>query len=301
MKRKGHVSRLNRSERRAGLLFIAPIYLQFTVFFLFFMGYSLYMSLTDWNILEGTQNFIGFENFKHILTDPLFWKSMWNTLYLMLGIPIGMIFAMMAALALNRKLVGKTVYRVILYLPAVSSTVAVALLWRWIYNAEYGVLNMIIEQTFGIKGPNWLGDPNVVKISLIILGVWRGMGNTMLLFLAGLQNIPKEYYEVMDVSGGNAWHKFRYVTVPMMSPTYFYVIITGVIGGLQAFGDQFIITGLGPEHSAMTVVYYLWEKGFGEYNMGAACAVAWVLSAFIFVITLIQFKTSKSWVYDGSH
>lgn len=300
MKKKGTGSRLNRSERRAGLLFIAPIYLQFIVFFLFFMAYSLYMSLTDWNILEGTQNFIGFENFKHILSDPLFWKSLWNTLYLMLGIPIGMIFAMMMALALNRKMVGKTVYRVILYLPAVSSTVAIALLWRWIYNAEYGVLNMLIEQFFGIKGPNWLGDPDVVKISLIILGVWRGMGNTMLLFLAGLQNIPKEYYEVMDVSGGNAWHKLRYVTLPMMSPTYFYVIITGVIGGLQAFGDQFIITGLGPEHSAMTVVYYLWEKGFAEYNMGAACAVAWILSIFIFVITLIQFKTSKSWVYDGN-
>ncbi len=300
MKKKGNGSRLNRSERRAGLLFIAPIYLQFIVFFLFFMGYSLYMSLTDWNILEGTQNFIGLQNFKLILKDPLFWKSLWNTVFLMLGIPIGMIFAMMMALALNRKLVGKTVYRVILYLPAVSSTVAIALLWRWIYNAEYGVLNMLIEQIFGVKGPNWLGDPDIVKISLIILGVWRGMGNTMLLFLAGLQNIPKEYYEVVDVSGGNALHKLRYVTLPMMSPTYFYVIITGVIGGLQAFGDQFIITGLGPEHSAMTVVYYLWEKGFHEYNMGAACAVAWVLSVIIFVITLIQFKTSKSWVYDGN-
>lgn len=300
MKKKGNGSRLNRSERRAGLLFIAPIYLQFIVFFLFFMGYSLYMSLTDWNILEGTQNFIGLQNFKLILKDPLFWKSLWNTVFLMLGIPIGMIFAMMMALALNRKLVGKTVYRVILYLPAVSSTVAIALLWRWIYNAEYGVLNMLIEQIFGVKGPSWLGDPDIVKISLIILGVWRGMGNTMLLFLAGLQNIPKEYYEVVDVSGGNALHKLRYVTLPMMSPTYFYVIITGVIGGLQAFGDQFIITGLGPEHSAMTVVYYLWEKGFHEYNMGAACAVAWVLSVIIFVITLIQFKTSKSWVYDGN-
>ncbi len=298
--KRGKRSRLNRSERRAGLLFITPIYLQFTIFFLFFMGYSLYMSLTDWNILEGTKNFIGFENFKTILDDPLFWKSMKNTVYLMLGIPLGMFFAMLCALALNRKIMGKTVYRVLLYLPAVSSTVAVALLWRWIYNAEYGVLNMILTQ-LGMEPVNWLGDPDVVKISLIILGVWRGMGNTMLLFLAGLQNIPKEYYEVMDVSGGNFWHKLRYVTLPMMSPTYFYVIITGVIGGLQAFGDQFIITGLGPEHSAMTVVYYLWQKGFAEYNMGAACAVAWVLSVFIFVVTLIQFKMSKRWVYDGSN
>ena len=280
-------------------MFITPIFLQFIVFFLFFMGYSLYMSFRNWNILEGTQDYIGLENFVTILKDPLFWKSLGNTVYLMMGIPIGMIFAMMCALALNRKLVGKTIYRVILYLPAVSSTVAIALLWRWIFNAEYGVMNMIIQQTTGLPGLNWLGDPAVVKITLIILGVWRGMGNTMLLFLAGLQNIPKEYYEVMDVAGGNGWHKLRYVTLPMMSPTYFYVIITGVIGGLQAFGDQFIITGLGPEHSAMTVVYYLWQKGFAEYNMGAACAVAWILSVFIFVITLIQFKTSNSWVFDG--
>lgn len=300
MKQKGTVSKLCRSERRAGLAFIAPMYIQFLVFFVFFMGYSLFMSLTDWNIVEGTRNFIGFENFRQILSDPLFWKSLGNTLYLMMGIPIGMVLAMLMALALNRDLPGKTVFRVIVYLPAVSSTVAIALLWRWIYNAEYGVLNMLIQQIFGVQGPNWLGDPGMVKISLIILGIWRGMGNTMLLFLAGLQNIPKEYYEVMDVSGGSAWHKLRYVTIPMMSPTYFYVIITGVIGGLQAFGDQFIITGVGPEHSAMTVVYYLWEKGFGEYNMGAASAVAWVLSVFIFVITLIQFKTSGKWVFDGN-
>ena len=301
MKKKGTASKLRRSERRAGLAFIAPIFLQFTVFFLFFMGYSLYMSMTDWNILEGTENFIGLENFKKILEDPLFWKSMGNTIYLMIGIPVGMILAMLLALALNRKMRGKTIYRVIVYLPAVTSTVAIALLWRWIFNAEYGILNMIIQQITGKPGPNWLGDPAMVKITLILLGVWRGLGNTMLLFLAGLQNVPKEYYEVVDVAGGNAWHKLRYVTLPMMSPTYFYVIITGVIGGLQAFGDQFIITGLGPEHSAMTVVYYLYQKGFTEYNMGAACAVAWLLSLFIMAVTLIQFKMSKRWVYDGSH
>lgn len=300
MTKAGAVSGLRKKERRAGLLFITPMLLQFLIFFVFFMGYSFFMSMTDWNIVEGTQNFIGLENFREILSDPLFWKSIGNTLYLMLGIPIGMVLAMLLALALNRKLPGKTFFRVIIYLPAVSSAVAIALLWRWIYNAEYGILNMLIEQVFGVKGPNWLGDPAMVKISLIIMGVWRGVGNTMLLFLAGLQNIPREYYEVMDVAGGNAWHKLRYVTLPMMSPTYFYVIITGVIGGLQAFGDQFIITGVGPEHSAITVVYYLWEKGFTEHDMGAASAVAWILAFGIFAVTLIQFKVSNKWVYDGS-
>lgn len=291
---------LLRSERRTGLAFIAPMYFQFFVFFVFFMGYSLVMSMTDWNILANTKRFIGFLNFHEVLSDPLFWKSLWNTLYLMLGIPIGMVLAMILALALNRKLPGKTVFRVIMYLPAVSSSVAIALLWRWIYNAEYGILNVLIQQIFGVQGPNWLGDASVVKISLIIMGVWRGVGSTMLLFLAGLQSIPNDYYEVMDVAGGNAWHRLRYVTIPMMSPTFFYVIVTGVIGGLQAFGDQFIITGVGPEHSAMTVVYYLWQKGFAEYDMGAASAVSWILAVGILAITLIQFRFSNRWVYDGS-
>ena len=291
---------LLRSERRAGLAFIAPMYFQFFVFFVFFMGYSLVMSMTDWNILANTKRFIGFLNFHEVLSDPLFWKSLWNTLYLMLGIPIGMVLAMVLAMALNRKLPGKTVFRVIMYLPAVSSSVAIALLWRWIYNAEYGILNVLIQQLFGAQGPNWLGDASVVKISLIIMGVWRGVGSTMLLFLAGLQSIPNDYYEVMDVAGGNAWHRLRYVTIPMMSPTFFYVIVTGVIGGLQAFGDQFIITGVGPEHSAMTVVYYLWQKGFAEYDMGAASAVSWILAVGILAITLIQFRFSNRWVYDGS-
>lgn len=291
---------LLRSERRAGLAFIAPMYFQFFVFFVFFMGYSLVMSMTDWNILANTKRFIGFLNFHEVLSDPLFWKSLWNTLYLMLGIPVGMVLAMILALALNRKLPGKTVFRVIMYLPAVSSSVAIALLWRWIYNAEYGILNVLIQQIFGVQGPNWLGDASVVKISLIIMGVWRGVGSTMLLFLAGLQSIPNDYYEVMDVAGGNAWHRLRYVTIPMMSPTFFYVIVTGVIGGLQAFGDQFIITGVGPEHSAMTVVYYLWQKGFAEYDMGAASAVSWILAVGILAITLIQFRFSNRWVYDGS-
>ena len=291
---------LLRSERRAGLAFIAPMYFQFFVFFVFFMGYSLVMSMTDWNILANTKRFIGFLNFHEVLSDPLFWKSLWNTLYLMMGIPIGMVLAMVLAMALNRKLPGKTVFRVIMYLPAVSSSVAIALLWRWIYNAEYGILNVLIQQIFGVQGPNWLGDASVVKISLIIMGVWRGVGSTMLLFLAGLQSIPNDYYEVMDVAGGNAWHRLRYVTIPMMSPTFFYVIVTGVIGGLQAFGDQFIITGVGPEHSAMTVVYYLWQKGFAEYDMGAASAVSWILAVGILAITLIQFRFSNRWVYDGS-
>ena len=298
MKQRNIASSLKRREHRIGLLFIAPMYLQFIVFTLFFMGYSLYMSFTDWNIVADTRNFIAFENFVRIIKDPIFWKSVGNTVYLMIGIPIGMFLALLMAMALNRKLPGKTIYRVIVYLPAVTSAMAIVILWRFIYNAEYGVINLVIRQLTGKAGPNWLGDPAMVKIALIIMGIWRGVGSTMILFLAGLQNVPRDYYEVVDVEGGNGLHKFRYVTLPMLSSVTFYVLITGVIGGLQAFGDQFIMTGAGPEHSAITIVYYLWQKGFAEYDMGAASAVSWIVAVMIFVVTLIQFRLSNRWVYE---
>lgn len=298
MKQRKKASSFKRREHRIGLLFIAPMYLQFIVFTLFFMGYSLYMSFTDWNIVADTRNFIAFENFVRIIKDPIFWKSVGNTVYLMIGIPIGMFLALLMAMALNRKLPGKTIYRVIVYLPAVTSAMAIVILWRFIYNAEYGVINLVIRQLTGKAGPNWLGDPAMVKIALIIMGIWRGVGSTMILFLAGLQNVPRDYYEVVDVEGGNGLHKFHYVTLPMLSSVTFYVLITGVIGGLQAFGDQFIMTGAGPEHSAITIVYYLWQKGFAEYDMGAASAVSWIVAVMIFVVTLIQFRLSNRWVYE---
>jgi len=294
------MSRMRKKERRLGLVFITPLYLQFLIFLLFFMGYSLYMSFTNWNIVAGTKMVVGLENYRMLFADPLFWKSVGNTLYLMLGIPVGMFLALLMAMALNRKTPGRKTFRVIAYLPAVSSMVAIALLWRWIYNSEYGVLNLMIRQLFGFTGPNWLNDPHWVKFSLIVMGIWRGVGSTMILFLAGLQNIPRDYYEVVDVDGGNAFHKFRYITLPILTPVSFFILITGVIGGLQAFGDQFIITGVGPEHSAITIVYYLWDKGFVSRNMGYACAISWILSIGILIVTLIQFKFSNKWVYDAS-
>lgn len=298
MERRKKASSFKRKERITSLLFIAPMYLQFLIFTLFFLGYSFVMGFTDWNVVQGTKTFVGIENFIECLTDPIFWKSVWNTIYLMIGLPIGMFISLLVAMALNRGLPGTTLFRVAVYLPAVTSSVAIAVLWRFIYDAEYGIINLFLYQLTGEAGPNWLGDPAMVKISLVIMGVWSGLGGNMLLFLAGLQNVPKEYYEVMDVEGGNVFHKFRYVTLPMLSPVIFYMLITGVIGGLQAFGMQFMMTGVGPEHSAITIVYYLWEKGFAQFDMGGACAVAWIVAILIFVITLIQFKGSKSWVYE---
>ena len=291
-------SRLRRSERRTGLLFIAPMYAQLIIFLLFFMVYSLFMSLTNWNIVAGTRDFIGLGNYVTLVNDPVFWKSVYNTLYLMIGIPIGMLLALLLAMALNRNMPGRNIFRVIFYLPAISSAVAIALLWRWIYNADYGVLNMVLGGV-GIKGPQWLNNPLWVKPSLMIMGIWRGVGSTMILYLAGLQNVPRDYYEAIDIDGGTSFHKFRYITLPLITPVSFFILITGVIGGLQAFGDQYIMTGQGPEFSAVTIVYYLWDKGFASHQMGYACAVSWVLSIGIMLVTLLQFRFSDKWVYDS--
>ena len=290
---------MRKQEHRTALLFILPIYLQLIVFLLFFLLYSLYMSFTNWNIVQGTKTFIGLKNYTELFRDSLFWKSTGNTLYLMLGIPVGMLLALLMAMALNRKMPGRNVFRVIVYLPAISSTVAIALLWKWIYNSEYGVLNNLIREVFHADGPGWLTDPNWVKLALIIMGIWQGVGTTMILFLAGLQNVPKDYYEVVDVDGGNGFHKFWYITLPLLTPVTFYVLITSVIGGLQAFSSQYIITGVGPKYSAITIVYYLWNKGFENLDMGYACAVSWILSIGIMVVTLIQFRYSNKWVYDA--
>ena len=297
-KTKRKVSPLKKKERLVGLLFITPLCIKVLVFVFIFLIYSLYMSVTNWSILAGTTDFIGFQNYIDTIKDPIFWKSVGNTLYLMIGIPIGMVLALAIALALNQKIKGTTFFRVCVYLPTITSTIAIAVVWRFIYNSDYGVLNLIFKQLTGHEGPNWLGDPGMVKISLIIMSVWRSLGNTMVLILAALQNISQDYYEVVDIEGGNFWHKIRYVILPMLSSISFYLIITGIISGLQAFSDQFIMTGAGPEYSAITVVYYLWKKGFGEYNMGAACSVAWILSIAIFIVTLIQFKLSNKWVYE---
>lgn len=299
MKQAKKLSPFRRKERIMGLIFISPLYVSLCVFSIGFVIYSFFMGFTDWNVVQGTKEFVGFQNYIEALTDPLFYKSIKNTLIMtLMSMPTGLFFSLMIALALNRGIKGTTFYRVAVYLPVVTSAVALAILWRYIFDAEYGILNMAISSLTGHAGPNWLGDPAYVKPALSIMGVWGGLGGNMVLFLAGLQNVPKEYYEVMDVEGGNVFQKFRYVTLPMLSPVLFYMLITGTIGALQAMGNSFLMTGVGPEYSALTIMYYLWQKGFANYDMGGASAVSWLMGTVIMIISIVNFKTSSRWVYE---
>lgn len=295
-------------EARVGLLFvIAPV----VGFFLFTAGpflFSIFASFTSWDSMTDLTSlhkmdeidrsffYVGFENYKELFSDPDFWHSLWNTFVYMIGIPLGMIWAFSLALAFNKELPGVKVYRVIYYIPVVSSIVAVSLLWSWLYNGDYGLLNQFLNWAFGVKGPNWLQNEHTVKPAIMLMCVWRGVGNTALLYLGGLQNLPKSYYEAAVIDGASGWTIFRKITWPLMQPISFYIIITGIIGGAQMIVEPQIMTPTGgPDYSSATIVFYIWQKAFGSADLkGYACAASWVLAIIVFVVTAIQFKLSPA-------
>lgn len=286
-------SRLYRKEAYYGYLFILPPVLGFLLFALFPLGYSIYGSFTDWDGL-GQMSFIGLDNFKEMFEDELFHKAMYNTFYMMLGIPIGLFLAMLIALGLNRRIPGTTVFRVVYYIPVISSLAAVCILWQLAYNGDFGLLNQALELV-GIDGPNWLNNVSTVKPAIILLLIWKGLGYTMLLYLAGLQSVPRDYYEAADIDGANAFRKFWSITWPMVKPVTFFIVVTGIIGGSQLFPEVAIMTSTGgPEYSSATVVFYVWQKAFGNLQMGYASAMTVVLGLFIFIVTLAQFKLDRS-------
>lgn len=279
-------------------LFVAPPVLGFLIFGLTPMLFSIWMSFHKWDMLSEPA-WIGLNNYKDLLQDERAYKSIYNTIFLMIGIPIGMFLSLFLAILMNRKLIGISAMRTIYYLPVISPIIAVSLLWQWILNYDYGLINNFLWNVFGIQGPNWLGDPNWVKPSLVLIGLWSGIGGTMVLYLAGLQSISSTYYEAAEIDGAGMWHKFLKITVPLLSPIHFYVIVMGVIGAFQSFSQIYVLAvDGGPEYSGATIVYYIFQHAFKYFDMGYASSAAWVLGIIIFVVTLIQFKLSDRWVYQ---
>lgn len=291
-------SNLYRKERIYGWLFILPPILGFLLFTLFPVAYSFYGSLTDWNGL-GQMDFIGLSNFKELFTDELFLKAAFNTIFMMIGIPIGLILALLIALGLNRGIPGTTTFRVIYYIPVISSLAAISIMWSWAYNGDYGLVNQFLS-IFGIDGPNWLMNKYSVKPALILMTIWKGLGYTMLLYLAALQSVPRSYYEAAELDGANGFKAFRHITWPMVKPVTFFIVVTNIIGGSQIFTEINIMTSTGgPEYSSASVVFYIWQKAFDNFQMGYASAMAVVLGIFIFIVTLIQFKMNEKSSYES--
>jgi multiple sugar transport system permease protein len=287
------VNKKQLKENLEGYLFISPWILGMIFFTIGPIIASIYISLTDWDTFT-KPNFIGFENYIDLAHDPKFWISLKVTFsFALFSVPLNLAGGLFAAMLLNQKVKGMKIFRTIFYLPAVVSGVATALLWRWIFNTDVGLINTLLSK-IGVVGPNWLGDPDWVLPSYIIMSLW-GFGNAMLVFLAALQDLPKSLYESADIDGANHFEKFWHITIPMLSPIILFNLIMGVIAGLKIFTEAYIIGGSG--NSALFYMLYLWQNAFQLMKMGYASAMAWVLFAIILGITLIVLKSSPLWVY----
>lgn len=290
--RRGRRLNLKQREALTGWLFVSPALIGFGIFTFGAILYSLYLSFTDYNLL-GSPEWLGLENYIRAFTnDQYFYQYFGNTFYFALVlVPVVLVISLFLAILINKK-VGKIAkaYRVALFLPSITSTVAVSMVWLWIFNPDMGILNNFLTAIGFQNPPMWLSDPEWSKPALIIMRVWQMSGYYMLLFLAGLQTIPETLYEAAEVDGASSWQKFRRITVPMLSNTTFVVVILLIIESFNMFESIFVMTEGGPLGSTSTIMYYIYEQGFMSYNMGYASALAWIFFALILVFTLIQFR-----------
>lgn len=296
LNRKDMPKKKFKKEYLTGYLFVALPLIGFTLFGLIPIIYSIYISLTQFDLFNDPI-FLGFDNYVKLFTDdPIFWQSLINTFYSAIGIPIGLIISLFIALGLTKDIKGINFFRTAFFLPSVCSIVALTLMWKWIFNGDYGVLNNILG-FFGIQGPNWLSTKGWAMPALIIQGVWGGLGGTMVLYIAAIKNVPKTYYEAAEIDGANKWSQFIHITIPSISPTTFYLLITSIIGAMQAFVPFRLMTNGGPDYSTTTIVLYLYDNAFRYMNMGYASAMAWILFVIIMGLTLVFFRSSKNWVH----
>ncbi len=287
---------LRRRQMVAGYLFIMPSILGVVIWLIGPMIYSIYLSLTDWDLLTAPW-FVGLENYQEIfLYDRLFRISLRVTLvYTAVAVPLNLVAGFLVALLLNTKVKGMAAFRTIYYLPSIVPQVANAMLWLWILNPEFGLLNTFLRR-FGIPRIMWLQDERWVLPAFWIMGLWA-VGSGMLIYLAGLQGIPQQLYEAADLDGASVWRKFLHITIPQMSPIIFFNPIMGIIGSFQIFTSGFLMTGGGPNNATLFYVLYLYRNAFQWLNMGYAAALAWILFFIILVFTLLVFRSLGDKVY----
>ena len=285
-----------RREERIFYLFILPWLIGLVVFNAGPVLGMLGLSFTDWRISLDDLRFIGLDNYATLFADPIFWTSVGNTLYIVVGrVVFGTAFALFLAILLNQKVPGIPFFRAVYYLPTVTAGVAVALVWIWIFNPRLGILNYSLKQ-IGITGPPWIYSSQWVKPSLILMSMFA-VGPNMIILLAGLQGVPKELYESAEIDGAGNWAKFRNVTLPMLSPVLFFVIIISVVSSFQNFTEIRVMTEGGPGESSNVLIWYLWENAFIFLQLGVAAAVAWIMFVILMALTGLQFRLGRRWVY----
>ncbi|HEV8636661.1 MAG TPA: sugar ABC transporter permease [Chloroflexota bacterium] len=288
---------LRRQEELTAWLFVTPVVLGILLFSVYPVLFSLYISLTDWNVLTSPR-WVGPQNYVELVTtDRFFLTALANSAVYAAGTVVpGLVLALFFAVLLNQEIRGRFVYRAIYFVPVVAPTVSIAILWTWIYEPTFGVLNYALKQV-GIEGPPWINSSAWAMPSLIIMTIWHGLGYSIVILLAGLQTISREYYEAAAIDGANALHRFRHVTLPLLSPVTFFVLVLSVINALQAFTSAYVLTGGGPANATLTVVLYLYQQAFQFEYMGLASAVAYCLFVIIVGLTGLNFALQRLWVF----
>ncbi|MBX3012885.1 MAG: sugar ABC transporter permease [Caldilineaceae bacterium] len=279
-----------------GYLFFSPWLIGLVLFNIFPILSAVYYSFTEYSVLQPPR-WVGLNNFNEMFyVDELFWKAVYNTLYYAIfSVPLGLLFAIVLAMLLNYKVWGLAFFRATFFLPSIVPGVAAAVVWAWILNPEYGLVNDMLAR-FGLPGPPWLTSEVWSKPAFILMSLW-GIGSTAIIFLAALQDIPQHLYEAAEIDGANLFHRARFVTLPMLTPAIFFNLIMGVIGALQIFTQVYVISDGGPLWSTLFYVFYLYRQGFQYFNMGYASALSLVLFVITLIFTLILMLTSRRWVY----
>lgn len=290
-------TKIEAKQTRWGYFFIAPCIIGLLVFNFGPMLFSLGISFTKWDVITDKE-FIGLANYKELLSDPLFWQAVKVTLkYTVISVPLVVTVPFLVAMLLNTKVKGISIYRSIFYIPSIVPAVASAAIWQFIYNPMNGVLNSILR-VFGLSRHNYLGDPGEVIPCLAVMAVWAA-GNTVVIYLAGLQGVSSELYEAVEIDGGGSIAKFKAITVPMMTPIIFYNLVMAVIGAMQMFTQAYIMTSGGPNNASLFYSLYVYREAFQMSRMGYAAALSWVLFIIVAILTAIVFKSSNKWVLEG--
>lgn len=288
-----------RRENFYGYLFLTPWLIGF---FGLFVGpglWSLYLSLTKYDVI-GTPTFIGTDNYVKMFTnDDLFWSSLWRTFYFAgLGVPLGVLGSMLLAILLNQKLKGVSVYRTFFFMPTLVPLVASVVLWKWLLDTNFGIVNQTLIAWGVADPPGWFSDRAWAIPSLIIMRLWGSIGGTqMIIFLAGLQGIPEELYDAAHIDGAGTWGRIRNVTIPLLTPTIFFNTVLGIIGALQTFAAAFVATEGGPGYATWFFSLHIWKQAFDYFNMGYGAALAWFFAIIIVTLTIFQMQLSKRWVF----
>lgn len=291
--------RMNKMAQREalwGYAMIAPLVVGLAFFFYLGLGASLFLSFTEWDVLTAPQ-WVGLDNYRTFFENPLYLKTLWNTLrFALMLVPLGMLASLGMALALNQNIRLRGLYRVLFFLPVLTMPVAIAVVWKWIYAPDFGLLNQALA-LFGGPRVRWLSDVNLAMFSLVLMSIWMGSGYGMVIYLAGLQNISRSYYEAAQVDGASSWQQFSNITLPLLTPTIFFSLVTSTISAFQVFDIVYVMTKGGPMDSTRTMVYTIYDDGFRYFRMGGASATAWILFAIILAITVVQLWGQRRWVH----